>query len=184
MPDDSLWITYLTTVSKCSIHVHMKNAAPISPPRTSRSRVTNSPARISPDAGAGDRFWYWFGASGERYIHSVYGLAGAPLLTEDDESTKVPGVFLVGFKAEFNVSDEDLIERAYGRLKTAGMDLIVANDVSRAEAGFGTETNEVFIVDPERSVTHIPLTGKDEIAGRLLTMIREKLDGDHPPKQS
>ncbi len=55
----------------------MKNAAPIS---SSRGRVTNSPARISPDAGAGDRFWYWFGASGERYIHSVYGLAGAPLL--------------------------------------------------------------------------------------------------------
>ena len=84
-------------------------------------------------------------------------------------------IYLVGFKAEFNVSEEKLIEGAYKRLKTAGMDLIVANDVSREGAGFGTDTNEVFIIDPERNVTHIPLTGKDEIAKRLLTMIREKL---------
>ena len=85
-------------------------------------------------------------------------------------------IYLVGFKAEFNVSEEKLIEGAYKRLKTAGMDLIVANDVSREGAGFGTDTNEVFIIDPERNVTHIPLTGKDEIAKRLLTMIREKLN--------
>ena len=84
-------------------------------------------------------------------------------------------IYLVGFKAEFNVSEEKLIEGAYKRLKTAGLDLIVANDVSREGAGFGTDTNEVFIIDPERNVTHIPLTGKDEIAKRLLTMIREKL---------
>lgn len=90
-------------------------------------------------------------------------------------------IYLVGFKAEFNVSDETLIERAYERLKTSGMDFIVANDVSREDAGFGTDTNEVFIIDPERNVVHIPLTGKDEIARRLLTMIREKL-GDRQPE--
>jgi len=93
-----------------------------------------------------------------------------------------PSVYLVGFKAEVNVSDETLIERAHERLRSAGMDLIVANDVAREDAGFGTDTNEVFIVDPDRNVTHIPLTGKDEIAERLLTMIREKLGERQPEK--
>ena len=86
-----------------------------------------------------------------------------------------PDVYLVGFKAEYNISDEELIERAYGRLKAAGMNLVVANDVARKDAGFGTDTNEVYVIDPERRVVHIPLIGKAEIAERLLTMIREKL---------
>jgi len=86
-----------------------------------------------------------------------------------------PDTFLVGFKAEFNVSDDELIERAYERLETAGMDLVVANDVSREGSGFGTITNEVFIIDREKNMNHIPLSGKNEIAGRLLTIIREKM---------
>ena len=86
-----------------------------------------------------------------------------------------PDTFLVGFKAEFNVSDDELIERAYERLETAGMDLVVANDVSREGSGFGTITNEVFIIDREKNMNHIPLSGKNEIAGRLLTVIREKM---------
>jgi len=95
-----------------------------------------------------------------------------------------PDVYLVGFKAEFNVSDDILIERAYERLKKTGMDLVVANDVSRDGVGFGTDTNEVFIIDPERNVIHIPLSGKDEIAERLLSLIREKLDYKHPSDKS
>ncbi len=86
-----------------------------------------------------------------------------------------PNTFLVGFKAEFNVSDDALIDRAHERLKKTGMDLVVANDVSRDGAGFGTITNEVFIIDRERNVLHIPISGKDEIAERLVTMIRQNL---------
>jgi len=95
-----------------------------------------------------------------------------------------PDIYLVGFKAEFNISDDKLIERSYDRLKKTGMDLVVANDVSRDGAGFGTDTNEVFIIDPERNVIHIPLTGKDEIAERLLTMIREKFYSELPSEKS
>jgi len=91
-----------------------------------------------------------------------------------------PSICLVGFKAEFNVSDETLIERAYKRLRTAGMDLIVANDVSREGSGFETDTNEVFIVDAERQVIHIPPSGKREIARRLLTMIQKRLVDGQP----
>lgn len=42
---------------------------------------TNEPARIrSGGCPREDRFWYWYGASGTRYIHSVYGIDSAPLL--------------------------------------------------------------------------------------------------------
>jgi phosphopantothenoylcysteine decarboxylase/phosphopantothenate--cysteine ligase len=42
-----------------------------------------------------------------------------------------PKIFLVGFKAEYNITEEELIERSYKRLKEIKMDLIVANDVSK-----------------------------------------------------
>jgi phosphopantothenoylcysteine decarboxylase/phosphopantothenate--cysteine ligase len=82
-----------------------------------------------------------------------------------------PEVFLIGFKAEYAISDEELIDRAYKRMKGAGMDLIVANDVAREKTGFGTDTNEVFIIDPEHRVTHLNLQPKIEIAKRILDEI-------------
>ncbi|MFQ6051745.1 MAG: bifunctional phosphopantothenoylcysteine decarboxylase/phosphopantothenate--cysteine ligase CoaBC [Candidatus Hydrothermarchaeota archaeon] len=84
-------------------------------------------------------------------------------------------IFLVGFKAEYDVSDEELIERAYERLKSVDMDMIVANDVSREGVGFGTPTNEVFIIDKEKKVEHIPLTNKLEVAHRILDSILSHL---------
>jgi phosphopantothenoylcysteine decarboxylase/phosphopantothenate--cysteine ligase len=107
-----------------------------------------------------------------------------PLPKIVDHVRKVdPGIFLVGFKAEFNVSDEELVERAYERLKASGMDLIVANDVAREGVGFGKETNEVFIIDGERRAVHIPLTGKDEIARVLVTMLAERLEKQKASKE-
>ena len=49
--------------------------------RAVTSTNTNEPARVrSADCLQEDRFWYWYGASGARYIHSVYGVDSAPLL--------------------------------------------------------------------------------------------------------
>ncbi|MFQ6076715.1 MAG: bifunctional phosphopantothenoylcysteine decarboxylase/phosphopantothenate--cysteine ligase CoaBC [Candidatus Bathyarchaeia archaeon] len=86
-----------------------------------------------------------------------------------------PETFLVAFRAEYGLSDEELVESAYRSLKTAGADLIVANDVGREGVGFGVDTNEVFIVDGERTVIHVPITSKREIARRLLDVVIEKL---------
>ncbi len=86
-----------------------------------------------------------------------------------------PETYLVGFKAEYNVSDEELIERAYRRLREVGMNLIVANDVSREGVGFGHDTNEVYIIDPDHKVIHIPKASKRMIARRLLDIIKERL---------
>lgn len=94
-----------------------------------------------------------------------------------------PHIFLIGFKAEFNVSDDVLVERAYERLKASGMDLIVANDVAREGVGFGKETNEVFIIDGEKNIVHIPLTGKNEIARTLVSMLVERLEKQKASKE-
>jgi len=86
-----------------------------------------------------------------------------------------PKVFLVGFKAEYDITEEELIDRSYKRLKEMKMNLIVANDVSKENRGFNVDTNEVYIIDPKRDVLHISLTSKKEIAGRLLDKVRDRI---------
>jgi len=61
-----------------------------------------------------------------------------------------PDAFVVGFKAEYDVSDEELLEAAKAKLGE-GLDMVVANDVARSGAGFGVDTNEVIIVTPSGS---------------------------------
>jgi phosphopantothenoylcysteine decarboxylase/phosphopantothenate--cysteine ligase len=56
-----------------------------------------------------------------------------------------PDAFIVGFKTEYDVSDEELLEAAKNKLGE-GLDMVVANDVARPGAGFGVDTNEVMIV--------------------------------------
>jgi phosphopantothenoylcysteine decarboxylase/phosphopantothenate--cysteine ligase len=86
-----------------------------------------------------------------------------------------PDTFLVAFRAEYNLSDEELIQSAYKRLKKAKADLIVANDIGRKGAGFASDTNEVFIVDANKKVVHVPLTTKREVAKLLFDVIVNKL---------
>jgi len=86
-----------------------------------------------------------------------------------------PKTFLVAFRAEYKLSNEGLIEIAYERLLEANADLIIVNDVGKKGAGFGTETNEIFIVDREKKVVHIPLALKREVARRILDVVNEKI---------
>jgi phosphopantothenoylcysteine decarboxylase/phosphopantothenate--cysteine ligase len=89
-----------------------------------------------------------------------------------DEVKKIlPKALLVVFRAEFAVSDEELVDSAYRRLKQANADLAVGNDVSRKGVGFGTDTNEVFIVDKKKTITHVPLNSKNLIAEKVLDAI-------------
>ncbi len=84
-------------------------------------------------------------------------------------------IFLVGFKAEYNFSKDELIGSAYGILKSADADLIVANDVGKENAGFDVDTNEVFVVDKKKNVEHIELADKRIVADRILDMIIKKI---------
>ena len=84
-------------------------------------------------------------------------------------------IFLVGFKAEYNLPNKGMINRAYKLLKTSDADLIVANDVGKENAGFDVDTNEVFIVDKKKKFEHIILSDKRVVADRLLDMVIKKL---------
>jgi phosphopantothenoylcysteine decarboxylase/phosphopantothenate--cysteine ligase len=57
-----------------------------------------------------------------------------------------PDAFIIGFKAEYQITDEQLLEAARGKLHENGLDMVVANDVSRPSAGFARVTNDVVIV--------------------------------------
>lgn len=84
-------------------------------------------------------------------------------------------IFLVAFKAEYGISKELLVKRALAKLNECNGDLIVANDVSRKGCDFGSDTNEVYIIDKEKDIIHIPLESKKEIARNLLEIVCEKL---------
>ena len=84
-----------------------------------------------------------------------------------------PNIFLVGFKAEFNVSRDDIINCARKQISDAGTDLVIANDVSRTGCHFGSDNNEVLIVDDE--VMSVPLASKKEIAKTIIDVISKKI---------
>ena len=84
-----------------------------------------------------------------------------------------PKIFLVGFKAEFNISKEDIILCARKQIVAAGTDLVIANDISKNECHFGSDNNEVLIVDDD--VISVPLASKKEIAKKIFDVISQKL---------
>ncbi|MHA1721131.1 MAG: bifunctional phosphopantothenoylcysteine decarboxylase/phosphopantothenate--cysteine ligase CoaBC [Promethearchaeota archaeon] len=86
-------------------------------------------------------------------------------------------LLIVAFKAENNFNEEELIEKAYNRLKSANSDLIVANNVGikNRNTGFRSDTNEVFVIDGEKHVIHIENSTKLEIASKILDIIAKKI---------
>jgi phosphopantothenoylcysteine decarboxylase / phosphopantothenate---cysteine ligase len=78
---------------------------------------------------------------------------------------------LVGFAAETGG-----IDRAAGKLRSKGIDLLVANDVSAAGSGFGSETNRVTILDRAGATDALPLLPKREVADRILDRVAHALD--------
>jgi phosphopantothenoylcysteine decarboxylase/phosphopantothenate--cysteine ligase len=72
--------------------------------------------------------------------------------------------FVIGFAAE----SQDLLENARVKLKKKKMDLIVANDISASDAGFGVDSNRVILIQPDGSAEVLPLMTKFEVAEAIL----------------
>ncbi|MEN8183557.1 MAG: bifunctional phosphopantothenoylcysteine decarboxylase/phosphopantothenate--cysteine ligase CoaBC [Myxococcota bacterium] len=79
---------------------------------------------------------------------------------------------VVGFAAE----SHDVLDAARRKLARKGCDLLVANDISRQEAGFESDHNAVTFVWPSGEAEALPLLPKTEVAARLLDRV-EKLRG-------
>jgi phosphopantothenoylcysteine decarboxylase/phosphopantothenate--cysteine ligase len=81
-------------------------------------------------------------------INAIVAASGAPSLVR------------VGFAAETT----DVERHAAAKLARKGLDLLVANDVTRPGSGFGTETNEVTLLHASGAVERLPLMSKREVA--------------------
>ena len=81
---------------------------------------------------------------------------------------KHEGQILVAFAAETN----DVLENARGKLQKKNADLVVANDVSRSDAGFGVDTNAVTLITRE-DARALPLLTKRETADGILDRVAE-----------
>ncbi|GAB4470181.1 MAG: bifunctional phosphopantothenoylcysteine decarboxylase/phosphopantothenate--cysteine ligase CoaBC [Anaerolineales bacterium] len=79
---------------------------------------------------------------------------------------------VIGFAAESN----DLVERARQKLARKNLDLIVANDITAIDAGFGTDTNRVTLIDRNGNVQVFPLMSKNEVADLILQKLIPMLE--------
>lgn len=80
---------------------------------------------------------------------------------------------LVGFAAE----TEDLLANASKKLRSKNLDLIIANDLTQNGSGFGSDTNRVFVLGREGTVTELPQMPKECVAERIWDRV-EKLMTD------
>ena len=78
------------------------------------------------------------------------------------------GDFLrVGFAAE----SQDLVENARRKLERKQLDIIVANDITDKDSGFGVDTNKVTLIDKRGDVEALPLLTKREVADKILDKV-------------
>jgi phosphopantothenoylcysteine decarboxylase/phosphopantothenate--cysteine ligase len=84
-------------------------------------------------------------------------------VAERRRETGLPRV-VVGFAAE----SQDLIQNARAKLASKDLDLIVANDITGEDAGFGAETNRVVLLSRDGSVEELPLMHKADVARTVL----------------
>jgi phosphopantothenoylcysteine decarboxylase/phosphopantothenate--cysteine ligase len=70
---------------------------------------------------------------------------------------------LVGFAAE----SSDHLEEGKRKLKEKNLDLIVINDILGTDTGFGTDTNQVNLIDRDYQLEKLPLLPKEECASMI-----------------
>ena len=80
---------------------------------------------------------------------------------------KRDGQILVGFSME----TENLLENARKKLRGKNVELMVANDVSQEGAGFGTDTNIVWIIDSSGDEKKLPMMSKRDVADAILDAV-------------
>ena len=75
----------------------------------------------------------------------------------------------VGFAAE----SQNLVENAKLKVGSKQLDLIVANDITAEGSGFGSDTNQVTLIDRDLNVEELPLLTKYDVSNRILDRIKE-----------
>lgn len=110
----------------------------------------------------------------ENKIKKQDGDMAIPLERTDDilgwvAEHRHPGLFVCGFSME----TRDMIENSRKKLARKHLDMIAANNLKVAGAGFGVDTNVVTILTAD-DIQELPLMGKDQVAAKLLDAILER----------
>jgi phosphopantothenoylcysteine decarboxylase/phosphopantothenate--cysteine ligase len=104
--------------------------------------------------------------SGEQGEFSLHLTRNPDILAEladaDRESSvkRLRRLIRVGFAAETH----DVITHAQAKMAAKRLDLLVANDVSRLDSGFGTDTNKVYLFHANGGVEDLPVMPKTDVA--------------------
>ncbi|ASW42973.1 bifunctional phosphopantothenoylcysteine decarboxylase/phosphopantothenate--cysteine ligase CoaBC [Clostridium isatidis] len=77
---------------------------------------------------------------------------------------------LVGFAAESN----NIVENAKRKIKDKNLDYIVANDITSADTGFGSDNNKVIIISKDGEEIYLDKMSKKEVASRIFDIILRK----------
>ena len=83
-------------------------------------------------------------------------------------------LFVVGFAAE----STDVENYAKGKLKTKGLNAIIANDISRSDIGFNSDDNEVSWIDADSSIA-FSKRSKTQLSRDLIAQIAHKYNDQH-----
>jgi phosphopantothenoylcysteine decarboxylase/phosphopantothenate--cysteine ligase len=85
-------------------------------------------------------------------------------IAESKAKEKTGPILTIGFAAE----TKELLENARKKLDEKELDMIVANDVSQEESGFGSEDNQVIFIWKDGKTEEFPLLSKMEVAENLI----------------
>jgi phosphopantothenoylcysteine decarboxylase/phosphopantothenate--cysteine ligase len=111
-------------------------------------------------------------------VHKIKKGSGVPTLELESTSDILLAVskqrlqsgrprVVVGFAAE----TQDLLANAQSKLKSKHLDLIVANDVSGLDSGFGMDNNQVTLLYPDGQSVPLPLLTKSEAAEKVIAEV-------------
>jgi len=81
-----------------------------------------------------------------------------------------PDTFVVGFKAEAGVSEDELISKAQNRMIKYNTDIMIANDILVENGGPGSDNNEVYIIDNE-SYDKVSLDSKENVSKKIVDKV-------------
>ena len=132
------------------------------------SEVTDSDALIMSAAVAD----YRPKTSAEQKIKKSNSGLTIDLTKTEDILEKATGNFVkVGFSAE----SENLVSNATEKIGRKSLDLIVANDITDPDSGFGKDTNKVVIIDDQLQAEHLPILTKYDVGNEILNRVLKVL---------
>jgi phosphopantothenoylcysteine decarboxylase/phosphopantothenate--cysteine ligase len=101
---------------------------------------------------------------------------GAKLILELERTPDILGSIEGNFlKIGFAAESTNLLENAKQKLQQKGLALIIANDITATDSGFGVDYNRVAIIEREGEIDSLPLLPKREVADKILDKVASLL---------